>query len=51
MSYRKYGDQITKEYYFHLIGQINNGTCSIKVCKMLHINGSYEYYTYHLVRY
>ena len=42
-------NQITKEYYYTLIGQINNGTCSKKVSKVLRKNGSYEYFTYHLI--
>ena len=42
-------NQITKEYYNSLIGQINNGTCSKQVSKRLRKNGSHEYFTYHLV--
>ncbi|GAB6552570.1 hypothetical protein bcgnr5378_05730 [Bacillus cereus] len=42
-------NQITEEYYFVLVGQINNGTCSKKVGKVLRKNGSYEYITYHLI--
>ncbi|GAB6462018.1 hypothetical protein bcgnr5390_11030 [Bacillus luti] len=41
-------NQITEGYYFVLVGQINNGTCSKKVGKVLRKNGSYEYVTYHL---
>lgn len=42
-------NQITKQYYYFLLEQINNGTCSKKVCKILHRNGSYTYKTYHLI--
>jgi hypothetical protein len=42
-------NQITKEYYHVLIGQINNGTCSKKVQQVLRKNGSYSYFTYHLI--
>lgn len=42
-------NQITKEYYDSLIGQINNGTCSKQVSKRLRKNGNHEYFTYHLV--
>ena len=42
-------NQITKEYYDSLIGQINNETCSKQVSKILRKNGSYEYFTYHLI--
>ena len=41
-------NQITKSYYFSLVEQINNGTCSKSVCKILRRNGNYEYETYHL---
>lgn len=42
-------NQITAGYYFCLTDQINNGTCSKKVCQILRRNGSYEYFTYHLL--
>lgn len=42
-------NQISASYYFVLVGQINNGTCSKKVGKVLRKNGSYEYFTYHLL--
>lgn len=42
-------NEITKDYYFFLVGQINRGTCSKQVCKILRKNGSWEYYTYHLI--
>lgn len=42
-------NQITKEYYFHLVGEINRGASSHKVKKVLRKNGSYEYETYHLI--
>lgn len=42
-------NQITKEYYDVLIGQINNGTCSLQASRVLRRNGSYEYFTYHLI--
>jgi hypothetical protein len=37
-------NQITEEYYFVLIGQINRGTCSLKVGKRLLQNGRYSYH-------
>lgn len=40
---------ITKEYYYTLLDQINRGTCSQKICSVVHKNGSYEYCTYHLI--
>lgn len=43
------GNQITKEYYHVLVEQINNGTCSQKVSKILRKNGNHEYFTYHLI--
>ena len=49
MQYKIYPPSITAEYYFHLIGQINRGTCSRKAIKIIHRNGSYIYETYHLV--
>lgn len=42
-------NQITKDYYYTLIEQINKGTCSKKVARMLHENGTHKYFTYHLV--
>jgi hypothetical protein len=42
-------NQITESYYFALVEQINNGTCSKEVGKVLRKNGSYEYFTYHLI--
>jgi len=42
-------NQMNKEYYYVLVEQINNGTCSKKVSKVLRENGSYKYFTYHLV--
>jgi hypothetical protein len=42
-------NQITEEYYFFLIGQINAGTTTKKVQRVLHHNGSEAYFTYHLV--
>ena len=42
-------NQITESYYFALVGQINNGTCSKKVSKVLRKNCSYEYFSYHLI--
>ena len=42
-------NQITEEYYMVLVGQINNGTCSKKVSQVIHRNGSYIYFTYHLI--
>jgi hypothetical protein len=42
-------NQITKEYYFTLVEQINNKTCSLQVAKVLRRNGNHEYFTYHLI--
>ena len=42
-------NQITESYYFALVEQINNGTCSKKVSKVLRKNGSQEYFTHHLI--
>lgn len=42
-------NQISAEYYFCLVGQINNGTCTKKVAKVLRKNGSHIYFTYHLI--
>jgi hypothetical protein len=42
-------NQITAEYYFCLVGQINRGTCSKKVQKITRRNGSHNYETYHLI--
>ena len=42
-------NQITESYYNSLIGQINNGTCSLKVSKILRKNGMNKYFTYHLI--
>lgn len=41
-------NQITKSYYFTLLDQINRGTCSKKVRKLIRKNGTHEYITYHL---
>lgn len=42
-------NQITEDYYYTLVEQINNGTCSKKVSKILRRNGTYLYFTYHLI--
>lgn len=42
-------NQITEKYYYVLVDQINNGTCSQKVSKILRKNGNHEYFTYHLI--
>lgn len=42
-------NQITKEYYYTLLDQINRGTCSKKVQRITRRNGSHCYETYHLV--
>ena len=42
-------NQITEDYYYSLIGQINAGTCSKRVSKILRKNGNHEYFTYHLI--
>lgn len=41
-------NQITEGYYYSLVGQINRGTCSKRVCKVLRRNGTHTYTTYHL---
>lgn len=41
-------NQISEEYYNGLIGQINRGTCSKRVQRILRRNGSHTYFTYHL---
>lgn len=42
-------NQITKGYYYTLVDQINNGTCTKEVIKILRKNGNYIYFTYHLI--
>ena len=42
-------NQITKEYYNHLIGEQNRGTTKLRVCVVTRTNGSHRYETYHLV--
>lgn len=42
-------NQITEEYYYFLVGQINRGVSSQRVQKILRTNGSYKYFTYHLI--
>lgn len=42
-------NQITAEYYFVLVEQINNGACSQKVQRILRKNGNHTYFTYHLI--
>lgn len=42
-------NQITESYYMTLVEQINRGTCSKKVGRVLHRNGNYTYFTYHLI--
>lgn len=42
-------NQITEEYYMLLVGQINRGACSKKVCRVLRENGTHKYFTYHLI--
>ena len=42
-------NQISKEYYYSLIGQVNRGTCSKLVQAVNRNNGSYKYITYHLI--
>lgn len=42
-------NQISEEYYLALIGQINKGTCSKQVSKILRYDGSHSYFTYHLI--
>lgn len=41
-------NQITESYYYTLIEQISNGTCSLRVSKVLRKNGKCQYFTYHL---
>ena len=42
-------NQITEEYYMFLVEQINRGTCSKKVQRVLHKNGNYKYFTHYLI--
>lgn len=49
MNQYKCRNQITSEYYHVLIDQINRGTCTKKVQKIMRNNGSYVYFTYHLI--
>ncbi len=42
-------NEITEEYYNFLIGQVNRGTCSHKVSRVLRHNGTHSYFTYHLI--
>ena len=42
-------NEITKGYYFHLVGEINRGVCSKQVQRAFRTNGSHTYETYHLV--
>lgn len=42
-------NQITKDYYNTLVGQINRGTCSKQVQRVIHQNGTHTYETYHLI--
>lgn len=41
------GNMITKEYYQHLVGEINNKTVNAAVCR-IHYE-AYDYTTYHLI--
>jgi hypothetical protein len=40
-------NQITKEYYFHLVGEINRGTILKAVCRCHDYR--FNYTTYHLI--
>lgn len=42
-------NQITEGYYFTVVEMMNNNTTNLKVSKVLRRNGSYEYFTYHLI--
>lgn len=42
-------NQITAEYFFFLVGEVNSGTCTRKVTRVKRANGSYKYETYHLI--
>lgn len=42
-------NEITKEYYNFLVGQMNRGTTSKKVSRVMRQNGSHIYFTYHLI--
>lgn len=42
-------NQITEAYYNFLIGEINRGTTSKKVYRILRQNGSHKYFTNHLI--
>ena len=42
-------NEITKEYYNFLVGQMNRGTTKHKVSAIMHRNGTHTYSTYHLI--
>lgn len=42
-------NEITKEYYNFLVGEMNRGTTKKKVSRVMRRNGSYVYFTYHLI--
>jgi len=44
MEAPNHGNQITAEYYFCLVGQINRGTCPKSVTKIWRQNGTYSYH-------
>lgn len=44
ISPARISNQITEEYYYFLVGLINNGTCSKKVRQIIHHNSSYIFY-------
>lgn len=48
-TYACASNQITEAYFYCLVDQINRGTCSKRVARVVHFNGNYWYYTYHLL--
>ena len=42
-------NEITKEYYNFLVGEMNRGTTKKKVSRVMRRNGSHVYFTYHLI--
>lgn len=42
-------NQISAGYYFTVVEMMNNNTTNLRVSKVLRQNGSYHYFTYHLL--
>lgn len=42
-------NQITKDYYYTVLGMQNNGTTRMEVSKKINNNGNFEYETFHLI--